>query len=85
VFLYLYIDNKSQSCFLNDTPVTDEGVKGVKALAGVHTIDLGGTSVTDGGVKTLAGVHTIDLENTSVTDEGIKALVGVHLIGLNHT
>mmetsp|Transcript_23779 Transcript_23779/g.26387 ORF Transcript_23779/g.26387 Transcript_23779/m.26387 type:complete len:201 (-) Transcript_23779:166-768(-) len=57
----------------------------IKALAGVHTINLTYTQVTNKGIKALAGVHTICLSSTRVTDKGIEALVGVHTINLFYT
>mmetsp|Transcript_18451 Transcript_18451/g.20518 ORF Transcript_18451/g.20518 Transcript_18451/m.20518 type:complete len:405 (+) Transcript_18451:24-1238(+) len=63
--------------------VTDEGLK---ALAGVRTIDIESTTVTDEGLKALKGVHSISLRLcTNITDEGIKALAGVHFIDLYNT
>mmetsp|Transcript_23771 Transcript_23771/g.26379 ORF Transcript_23771/g.26379 Transcript_23771/m.26379 type:complete len:106 (+) Transcript_23771:110-427(+) len=63
----------------NCIKVTD---KGVKHLAGVHTIYLSGTNVTDEGVKALAGVHKISLVECQVTDKGVRALAGAHIIDL---
>lgn len=56
------------------------------ALAGVHTINLGSTPVTDVGLATLAGVHSINLQDcTRVSDAGIQSLAGVHTIDLANT
>ncbi|MBI4971902.1 MAG: hypothetical protein HZC17_08750, partial [Candidatus Omnitrophica bacterium] len=59
------------------TRVTDRGLESLSRMAGLTTLNLGGTQVTDRGVEALsrmAGLTTLDLGRTQVTDRGVEAL-----------
>ena len=62
---------------LDDTRVTDSGLKELASLKGLTTLNLGITRVTDAGLKELAplkGLTTLYLYSTKVTDAGVKEL-----------
>jgi hypothetical protein len=62
-------------------PVTDAGLKHLKALSQLQHLNLALTSITDTGLEDLnqfSGLHDLILEGTEVTDAGMK-----HLNGLN--
>jgi hypothetical protein len=62
---------------LDNTKVTDTGLKELKGFKSLHILLLGGTKVTDEGLKELVGLKTLrslDLRGTKVTDGGLAEL-----------
>jgi hypothetical protein len=76
---------------LVNTQVTDAGLKGLKVLTSLRTLDVGGTKVTDAGLmelKELKGLQSLSLAGTEITDAGLKELEGVqslHTLDLSYT
>ena len=65
------------SFYLNNTQVTDAGLKELAALKNLASLYLDNTKVTDAGMKELAvlkNLTTLSLDRTQVTDAGIKEL-----------
>ena len=62
---------------LNNTQVTDAGLKELAGLQSLQTLVLFGTQVTDAGLKELAGLKSLRelwLGDTQVTDAGVAQL-----------
>ncbi len=67
--------------------MTGAGLKDLKDLEALTTLDLSGTQVTDAGLKELAGLknlQTLNLRRTKVTNAGVeelqKALPGCRVV-----
>src|SRR5262249_41556783 len=59
------------------TEVTDAGLKELKELKSLQSLDLGGTKITDAGLRELKNLNTLQklrLGFTQVTDTGLKEL-----------
>jgi internalin A len=59
---------------LNQSPITDAGLKGLGSLVQLHLAD---TKITDVGLQhlaTLTKLGFLDLSNTQVTNDGLKCL-----------
>lgn len=57
----------------------------LQELAGLHTLDLSGTAITDAGlssVSKLGGLRSLELTGTRITDAGLESLAS--LKGLRH-
>ncbi len=57
--------------------VTDDGLRYLKGLTRLKSLDLGGSKVTDAGLEHLEGLtqlQELDLTGTKVTDAGVKKL-----------
>jgi hypothetical protein len=57
--------------------ITDVGLKNLKALTTLQTLDVEGTKITDAGLdylKVLVKLRKLRLARTSVTDQGVKML-----------
>ena len=70
-----------QYLYLNDTKVTDAGLKHLSELKALKELGLSSTKVTDAGLKHLVGLkalESLDLRDTKVTDAGL-----LHLADLN--
>ena len=68
---------ESQCVHLDQTQVTDAGLKILGGLTNLSSLTLGGTQVTDVGLKELAGLKhlaTFNVNFTQVTDTGLKEL-----------
>ena len=66
---------KVTSLFLNDTKITDAGLKDVAKLQQLTTLFLHGTKITDAGLKEVAKLQKLEmlwLRDTKITDEGLK-------------
>ena len=67
--------------------ITDAGLKHLKGVTDLTTLDLLDTQVTDSGLKNLAGLKHLEwliLENTKVTGAGLVHLKGMtNLVDLN--
>jgi Leucine Rich Repeat (LRR) protein len=64
--------------WLNDSQVTDAGVRKLASLTGLKRLNLCNSKLTDAGVEDLAGFQQLEdlyLGFTQVTDDGIKDLV----------
>lgn len=60
------------------SPLEDAAMKGLAGLKSLHSLNLGGTSMTDAGLKELAilkNLQALYLFHTGVTDAGLKELV----------
>ena len=67
---------------LDNSDITDAGLKCLKELPDLRDLDLRGTRVTDDGLENLKGLRLLSnivLDDTSVTDAGLE-----HLKSLNH-
>ena len=65
---------------INDTKVTDAGLKHLKGLTKLERLYLSDTKVTDAGLMHLTGLtklKTLSLRNTKVTDAGLEHLKGL--------
>jgi hypothetical protein len=63
---------------LNDTRVSDAGLKALAALKKLEALYLDGAPVTDAGLKELAalrGLRELSLRGTEVTDAGFRRLM----------
>ncbi|HKB38219.1 MAG TPA: hypothetical protein VKD72_17355, partial [Gemmataceae bacterium] len=63
---------------LYETKVTDAGLKELKELKNLRTLNLGGTGITDAGLKKLKefkSLQGLNLMDTKVTDAGVKELM----------
>jgi len=61
-------------------PITDADLAGLKGLAGLQILGLGGTQVTDAGLAHLKGLgrlQRLDLRGTQVSDAGLAHLAGL--------
>ena len=57
--------------------VTDDGLRYLKGLTRLKSLELGGSKVTDAGLERLEGLtqlQELDLTGTKVTDAGVKKL-----------
>jgi hypothetical protein len=64
---------------LNDTPITDDGVKALAGVVSLLQIDLRGTQISDRALvhlQSVPGLFTLRLNRTKVTDEGLVHLQG---------
>ena len=62
---------------LEDTQVTDAGLKHLKRLPKLSWLELGNTKVTDAGLehlRSLTGLERLHLDGTQVTDAGVNEL-----------
>ena len=62
---------------LGKTEVTDAGLKDLKELKGLRTLNLSRTKITDTGLKDLKelrGLRFLALDRTQITDAGLKDL-----------
>ncbi len=62
---------------LDQTHVTDAGLKYLKKMTSVRRLFLRKTCITDGGlehIKALSKLETLDVSETSVTDKGVQDL-----------
>jgi hypothetical protein len=62
---------------LNNTRITDNGLKTVKVLTKIRGLGLDETEVTDRGLehlKALPKLRTVSVKGTKVTDQGVKKL-----------
>ena len=62
---------------LNDTQITDAGLKEVAKLQKLQRLFLAGTQITDAGLKEVAKLEKLEglvLGGTKVTDEGLKEI-----------
>jgi hypothetical protein len=62
---------------VDDTQVTDAGLRHLKGLNQLVILDLGGTRVTDAGMKSLRALSRLEclwLDRTRVTDAGLQNL-----------
>ncbi|HYH65164.1 MAG TPA: hypothetical protein VD866_10760 [Urbifossiella sp.] len=68
-----------QALNINDTPVTDVGLRTLAGHKDLRHLHLRGTKVTDVGLTALSpmGLRTLDLGSTRVTDAGLKHLGGL--------
>jgi len=67
--------------------VTDAGLKELKELKSLQTLDLSETKVTDAGLKELKEIkslQTLYLWNTKVTDAGLKELKELNNLKVLH-
>ena len=75
---------------LNETKMTDAGLKELAGLKSLQALYIAGTQLTDAGLKELAGrksLQTLDVRRTKVTDAGLKeiaGLKGLQRLYLNH-
>src|SRR5262245_12750809 len=63
--------------YLNWTRITDAGLKPLKELNHLRSLELCATQVTDEGIKELKGLkrlQRLDLSGTKITDAGLKEL-----------
>lgn len=61
--------------YLNQTPISDAGLKHVAGLKRLIVLGLTGTKITDAGLKELAGLQNLELlqlSDTAITDVGLK-------------
>ena len=66
---------------LDETKMTDAGLKELAGLKSLQALYLAGTRVTDAGLKEVAGLkslQTLDVRRTKVTDAGLKELAGLN-------
>jgi hypothetical protein len=69
--------------WLDDTKVTDAGIKELAHLQGLKELKLAGARITDAGMKELAnltGLQLLDLSRTKVTDAGLKELANLQAL-----
>jgi len=65
---------------LLNSRITDDGLGQLEELAGLKTLDLGGTKITNAGLahlSSLANLETLSLHSTLVTDAGLLHLKGL--------
>ncbi len=66
-----------EELFLDDTQITDAGLKHLKGLSALRRLQLDGTQVRDAGLehlKGLARLQHLTLHKTQVTDAGVQKL-----------
>jgi internalin A len=71
---------------LQNTKLTDEGLKVIASFKSLRHLDLGGTAVTDEGLKSLEGLSLLEklqLYDTQITDKGLASLGKLPLINLS--
>ena len=77
--------------FLDNTNITDAGLKRLGSLPNLHYLALSGTKVTDEGLKHLEGLanfRELYLMDTKITDAGLehlKVLTKLKILRLNNT
>jgi Leucine Rich repeat len=77
--------------FSHTARVTDAGLKNLKELKGLRTLDLGKCQVTDAGLKELRELNKLEvlmLDSTKVSDAGLKELKDLkrlHTLDLDNT
>ena len=63
---------------MENTEITDDGLKDIAQLQNLVALELGGTKITDKGLSEVAELQNLKLLNlngTKITDTGLKALV----------
>ncbi len=71
--------------FLNNTPVTSEGLKYIGRLQKLQVLELRATKIDDDGIKYLSemnNIGTLELSNTDITDKSIPYLMNFKKLGL---
>jgi Leucine Rich repeat len=71
--------------FNNNTNVTDDDLKHLKAISNIIDVGLGNTRITDAGLAHLVGLKklkSLDLRDTAITDAGLAQLKKIP--GLRH-
>jgi len=84
------LDADVQRLYLRDAPVTDRGVRHLRALGALRSLSLSHTSITDEGARHLGGMDLVELylAKTDVGDPALAALSGVtslKSLGLSYT
>lgn len=82
-FIFMGEVTKEGVAVVNDTKVTDEGLKHLKQMTKLQSLHLAANKVTDEGLKHLTGLaslQTLHLSTNKVTDAGLEHIKG--LIGL---
>ena len=62
------------------SPVTDAGLKHLRGLTNLETLELSHTQITDDGLKHLTGLpnlNYLELAGTKITDAGLECLKGM--------
>ena len=65
---------------LDETEITNDGLKHLSCLNSFHVLSLDGTRITDNGLKHLSGLTNLEvlgLGETNVSDDGLKHLSGM--------
>lgn len=70
-----YLADEVDVIGLENTKITDEGLKYLCCLSKLDNIDIANTAVSDFGLETLSSIQTLEclcVEGTNVTESGIK-------------
>jgi Leucine-rich repeat (LRR) protein len=62
---------------VQDTAITDVGLRELKGMMSLRTLYLGGTQVTDSGIQELVGLtnlQRLEVSSTKVTENGKRAI-----------
>lgn len=70
-----HLANEVDVIGLENTQVTDEGLKHLCCLSKLDNIDLANTAISDSGLEVLSSIKTLEtlcVEGSPVTEEGVK-------------